>query len=330
MNKGLHIKTHFDIKILLFFVILFIVSCVMLAFQINTKADCSVSAFKVDAPSYKAGELMTFSDVSKNSYEWRWYFGDGTDISYRSKVMHAFSRPGKYTVKLLVNNSCSVEKTITILPKEDILDAALLPKFYAPKIAHVGDAIKFRDSTENAKSWEWRFEDGLKVEAIEKAPTYVYKLPGEKVVSLVINGDTKHVQFAKITVLPAKKSEKDMVIERLKRRNSTRVDPVEEYFSQVPDAPKRRAEIPDINDSKLNALLLGVAQNKLTYDNLIKYFCTDGLPLVELKGGELISLQTLDTKIRKRQIRIREVTITKDKDNCVKLIKLDFKFRNLF
>lgn len=162
MNNSTQIKTHFDLKIILFFAIIFVISCGLLAFEINIKTPCTVTEFKVDAPSYKAGELITFSDVTKSSYEWRWYFGDGTEISYRSKVGHSFSKPGKYTVKLLVNNGCSITKDITIIPSKEVINTALLPKFYAPKVVYEGEIIKFRDSTEHAKSWEWRFGDGPK------------------------------------------------------------------------------------------------------------------------------------------------------------------------
>ena len=163
MSKSNQIKTHFDGKVIVFFTIIFIVSCGLLAFKVNSKKVCNVKEFKIEAPSFKAGELITFSDKTPNSYEWRWYFGDGTKISYRSKEVHSFAKPGKYTVKLLVDNSCTIEKTITILPKNDVIDKALLPKIFVPKIVYQGDPVQFRDSTAHAKSWEWRFGDGMKI-----------------------------------------------------------------------------------------------------------------------------------------------------------------------
>jgi hypothetical protein len=330
MNKGPQIKTHFDLKVLLFIGSLFLLSCVLLAFKIKTADNCTVNDFKVDAPSYKAGELITFSDVSNTGYNWQWSFNDGTPNAFRSKVGHAFSGPGKYKVKLIINNNCTVEKTITIVPKITLVNTAMLPKFYAPKVVKEGELIQFRDSTENAKQWEWRFGDGSKIDAIDKDPTYTYRIPGEKVVSLVVNGDVKNVQFAKITVLPIKKQPKDMVTERLKRRNSVRADPVEEYFSNIPDAPKRSAEIAGINEVKLEGLLQGVSEDKLSYQNLTRYFCSDALPLVELKKGKVVTLETLDKDIRKKSIKIRSIALVRDADNCVTLIKINYKFKGLF
>jgi len=330
MNNNTQIKTHFDLKIILFLAVIFVLSSVVLAFEINTKAPCTIKEFKIDAPTYKAGELITFSDNSKDSYEWRWYFGDGSEISYRSKVGHAFSKPGKYTIKLLVNNNCSVEKTITIIPKKDVINEALLPKFYAPKVVYQGDIVKFKDSTAHATSWEWRFGDGSKIDAIDREPSYIFRTPGPKVISLVVNGDIKYVKTALITVLPSKKEKKDMVIEKIKRRGDMRADAVEEYFSHVPDAPGRSPEIANVNEEKLKGLLLGVSEDKLSYQNLLRHFCTDALPLVEIRKGKTITLQNLDGDIRNRAIRIRKVSLIKDKDNCVTLIKLDYKYKSIF
>lgn len=321
------IKTHFDSRIITMFILVFIVSCTLLAFQINTKAACHVKEFDVKAPSYKEGELITFADNTPGAYDWKWYFGDGTEVSYRSATVHSFSKAGKYTVKLVVNNSCPVEKQITILPKKEVLNKALLPKFFAPKVVYQGDEVKFTDSTGHAKSWEWRFGDGTKVDATDKSPAHVYRIPGEKVVSLVVNGDIKYVAYKKITVLPAKKARRDWVKERLQRRSGTRVDPVGEYFNSIPDAPARGPEIGGLTEAKLRSVLLGVSEDKLSYSNMIRYFCEDNLPLVQVRNGKTISLKALDEAIRKRLIKIRSLELHKDKDDCVTLIVVDYRYK---
>lgn len=324
------IKTHFDGKVITMMIIVFIVSCGLLAFKMNSRAACVINEFNVKAPSFKEGEIITFSDNTPGAYEWRWYFGDGTAISYRSKIGHAFSKAGKYKIKLLVNNNCTVEKEITIVPKKEILNMALMPKFYSPKVVYQGDEVTFADSTAHSKSWEWRFGDSNKIDAIEQNPTHVYRIPGEKVVSLVVNNDIKYIAYKKITVLPTKKVKKDWVKERISRRSDNRTDPVEEYFSQIPDAPSRGPEIKDLTEAKFKSMLLGVSENKLSYENMIRYFCTDDLPLVQLKKGKSISLSTLDEEIRNKSIKIRNLTLQKDKDGCVTIIMLDYKYKSLF
>lgn len=324
------IKTHFDGKIITMLIIVFILSCGLLAFKMNSKAACVLNEFEVKAPSFKEGEIITFSDNTPGAYEWRWYFGDGTAVSYRSKIGHAFAKVGKYKVKLLVNNNCTVEKEIAIIPKKEILNMALMPKFNAPKVVYQGDKVRFSDATTHSESWEWRFGDSNKIDAIEQNPTHVYRIPGEKVVSLVVNNDIKYIAYQKITVLPTKRIKKDWVKERISRRGDNRADPVDEYFNQIPKAPSRRPEIKDLNEAKFKSMLLGVSENRLSYENMIRYFCTNDLPLVQLKKGKSISLSALDEKIRSRSIKIKNITLQKDKDGCVTIIMLDYKYKTLF
>jgi len=324
------IKTHFDGKIIMTFIIIFIISCGLLAFKINSKDSCSIKEFEVNAPSFKEDELITFSDKTSDSYEWKWYFGDGTDPSYRSKVAHSFAKEGKYTVKLIVNNNCTVEKVITIIPKKEVLDKALFPKLSAPRVVYQGEPVKFSDGTANAKSWEWRFGDSGKIDAIDKDPSYTFMLPGKKVISLVVNGNTKYAASQSITVLPAKKEKKDWVKERLERKGEGRGDAIGDYFNSIPDAPTRGPELKDLNEAKLKSLLLGVSENRLSYDNMLRYFCGDNLPLVQVRKKESISLKALDDAIRSRSIRIKSVAIHKDKDGCASLIVLDYKYKTLF
>lgn len=324
------IKTHFDGKVIMTFIIILVISCGLLAFKINDKDKCSVKDFDINAPSYKEDELITFSDNSSDSYEWKWYFGDASEESYRSKVAHSFAKAGKYKVKLTVNNNCVIEKEITIVPKKDVLNMALLPKFSAPRVVYQGEDVKFTDATSHAKSWEWRFGDGNKIDATDKNPTHMYTIPGKKRVSLVVNGDIKYVAYEDINVLPAKREKKDWVTERLARKGEGRGDAVGDYFNSIPDAPTRGPELKDLNEAKLKSVLLGVSENRLSYDNMVRYFCADNLPLVQVRKKESISLKALDDAIRSRSIRIKGVNIHKDKDGCATLIVLDYKYKTLF
>lgn len=324
------IKTHFDGKVIMTFIIILVISCGLLAFKINSKDKCSIKEFEVNAPSFKEDELITFSDKTGDSYEWKWYFGDGTEESFRSKVAHSFSKAGTYKVKLVVNNNCTVEKEVTIIPKKEILNMALMPKFSAPRVVYQGEDVRFTDATPHAKSWEWRFGDGNKIDATDKNPSHIYTLPGKKRVLLVVNGDIKYVATQDINVLPAKRDKKDWVKERLERRGEGRGDAVGDYFNSIPDAPTRGPELKDLNEAKLKSVLLGVSENRLSYDNMLRYFCLDNLPLIQVRKKESISLKALDDAIRSRSIRIKSVEIHKDKDGCTSLIVLDYKYKTLF
>ena len=307
MNKTSQIKTHFDSKIIGFFIIIFIFSCALLLVKKKMLSDCDITEFKVDASSYREGALITFSDESKKSFDWQWTFGDGSKVSYLSKVSHAFDKAGSYKVKLLVNNGCTIEKTITILPFEDKKDYSLLPKFQAPNTAIKGQEVYFKDLTGHAKSWEWRFgESGGSVDATVKNPSYVFKTTGRKVVSLVVNGDVKNVKQKEIFIKePAVKAIKDVVVVIPKRRG-----PIEPGIT--------------LGDN-LERALIGVAQNKLSYKNFARYFCKDGMPSVINKDGKTMSLKEFDEEIREKDIKIKKVTFQQDKDGCVTSINVNYK-----
>lgn len=307
MNRTSQIKTHFDSKIIGFFIIIFIFSSALLLIKKKMLSDCDITEFKVDASSYREGSLITFSEESKNSFDWQWTFGDGSKVSYLSKVSHAFEKAGSYKVKLAVNNGCTIEKTITILPFEDEKDYSLLPKFEAPNSAITGQQVNFRDLTAHAKSWEWRFgESGGSVDATNKNPSYVFKTSGRKLVSLVVNGDVKNVKQKEIFV-------KDPV--------------VKEDKGAVVIIPKKRGPMePGITiGDNLERALMGVSQNKLSYKNFARYFCKDGMPTVINNDGKPMSLKEFDEEIREKEIKIKKVTFQQDKDGCVTSISVNYK-----
>jgi PKD repeat protein len=311
MNKTSQIKTHFDIKIIVFFIIIFTFSCLLLLYKKKVQSDCDVTSFKIQANAYKVGELVTFSDVAKGSYEWKWNFGDGSKVSYLSKVSHVFEKEGNYTVSLLIDNNCAVEKMITILPYEDKIDDSLLPKFQAPDVVMLGNSVNFRDLSNDAKSWEWRFGDGegFGVDATDKNPSYVYKTAGRKVVSLVINGDFKHVKKKEIFVKEPV-SKRDDVAHDMQNRTLPKIV-----------AP----EIGGLTEDKLEAMLYGIASNQMSYRNFSRHFCKSRMPEVQLKDGKVLSLKELDEEIREKSIKIKKVSMEKDKDGCVTSIVLSYK-----
>ncbi|MBC9798012.1 PKD domain-containing protein [Sinomicrobium weinanense] len=349
MNRNSHIKTHFDSRVILSFITILLISGVILAFRVNEDEPCNVEKFKIQASSFKVGELITFSDYTDNAHEWKWDFGDGTEISFRSKVAHEYKEPGKYLVNLWVNKGCNIAKMVEIKPKTEIIDSTLLPKFHAPQVAYVGEQVSFTDSTSHAKSWEWRFGEGTKIDAIDKNPTYTFSSPGQKTISLFVNDDIKHVSFKKITVFPARKEK--TAITMADTWKETQPDVVDTYINTLPDRPEvasaldqqsivpvketekpeEKIEVLPLDEEKLAGLIMGLAKNKLRYSNFKRYFCQDYLPKVQLKDGSVVSLYYLNNTIRGKKIELKSVSMVRNKkNNCVSLIILDYKKKGLF
>jgi len=273
------------------------------------QSNCDMNGFKIEASSFNAGELITFSDTTSNGYDWEWNFGDGSKVSYLSKVGHAFEKEGVYNVKLEVNGNCSAVKTVTIASKKQEVDESLMPNFSAPQTIVEGKQVQFRDLTPNAKSWEWRFGDSgnYAVDATDKNPTYTFKTSGKKMVTLVVNGDINHVKKLDVYVQKAQEEKQVMVVPTI--------------------TVKKRGPIEKgITEEKLEGMLNGVAQNELSYRNLSRYFCKDAMPEVQLvRDGKIVSLKELDELIRAKGIKIKQITIQKDKDECVTNIAINYR-----
>ena len=327
MNNQNQIKTHFDSNVIIFFALLFVFSCGLLAFKNTEKTECLVEDFNVESIAFEEGDLVTFSENNKDSYAWRWYFGDGSDISYKSKTAHVFKKAGTYKVKLLVNNSCEIEKNITIGKKKIIFKEKLEVNFYVPPKVFQGQKIQFADKTVNGESWEWRFGETEKIDSKLKKPFYTYKTTGVKTVSIVVNGDKKNVQFKDVVVVtPDLKKETKKVKTSKKVPNSVVPQIVVKEVEVVKDEV-----VKTVSETELIELIDVVARGKLTYESFKNNFCADKLPLVQVNDdNKYISLKEFYNLVENQKIKIKEVKINKEKNKCIALILVYYKQKSFF
>ena len=84
---------------------------------------CAVVACKKNDVSFsyspqtpRAGQPVTFSNLSSSGEEWEWTFGDGVTSTLKSPT-HTFKRPGEYDVTLKVDkkNRWTAYKRIVVL-----------------------------------------------------------------------------------------------------------------------------------------------------------------------------------------------------------------------
>ena len=300
----------------------------MLAFQKANEETCEVVDFKVEASEFTVGELITFSENSSSSFSWRWYFGDGTDISYKSKIGHVFAKPGNYKVKLLVNESCEIEKSIKIAPKQVIVVEKLAVDFNAPDRVTQGESVQFQDKTNNAETWEWRFGESGKIDSKSKNPKYTYRTIGVKTVSLVVNGDKKNIKFSDIVVVsgtPTKVEKKKRKIVEIKPDTLVRALPEAETTRLVPSVIKT------INETEFSELMYLISEDKISLNNFKNNFCYDFPPLIKVNSDKrFMTLEQFYKSIRNKGIKVRKVTINKEKDKCIEIIHVSFKFKTFF
>jgi hypothetical protein len=311
MSNAKQIKTHFDSKIITFFIIFFLFSCLFLVYKIKNQPLCTISGFKIESKSFKAKELITFIDTTTNVSQWKWNFGDGSNPSNLSKAVHSYENPGTYLVKLEVDNDCSVEKIIEIKPYSDDLDMTLMPSFVVPKNIVKGIPVTFVDKTPHAKSWVWSFgEDGDvgKFDSTIKNPTHTFSTTGLKKIKLVVNDDYKYVTIIDVFVKEPK------------------IDVKPQNTVEIKKKEKIKPERPNVTAEDIEAMMRGIAKNELSFRNFSKYFCRKLMPEVHLKDGKVISLKELDELIRDAgKVNIKKVIIQKDENGCVTRIDANFK-----
>jgi PKD repeat protein len=328
MNTKNQIKTHFDFKIIIFFISIFVFSCLLLAFQKANEVTCEVTDFKIEAAEFTVGELVTFSENSSSSFSWRWYFGDGTDISYKSKIGHVFTKPGKYKVKLLINESCEIEKMVQVFPKVVIIKEKLEVDFDSPTRVTQGESVQFQDKTNNGDTWEWRFGESGKVDSKSKNPKYTFRTIGVKTVSLVVNGDKKNIKFSDIVVV----SKTPTKVEK-KRKKTVEVRP-DTLVRALPEAETTKlvpSVIKTVSESEFTELMYSISEDKITLSNFKNHFCYDFPPLIKVNSDKrFMTLDQLYKSIRNKGIKIRKVTINKEKDKCIESIHISFKFKTFF
>jgi beta propeller repeat protein len=115
--------------------------------------------------------------------KWKWTFGDGTN-STKQNPIHKYSKAGKYTVSLTVNNAAGSNTTtktnyITVVAKPVAAFSA------SPTSGKLPLNVKFTDTSAGAPTtWKWNFGDGTT--STKQNPTHKYSKAGIYTVSLTV------------------------------------------------------------------------------------------------------------------------------------------------
>lgn len=330
MNTNNQIKTNFDSRVIITFMLVFIFSCVLLAFKKSNEVDCSIFDFTINSDHYVVDDLITFTQDSEKAYSYRWYFGDGTAISYKSKVVHSFTKPGSYKIKLLVNETCEIEKTINVLPKPiEVVKEKLIIDFEAPSRATKGEIVAFNDNTIGAESWEWTFGETNKIDSKLKNPKYTFKTIGVKTISLVINGDKSNgVSRDIVVVANAEKPNKNTITNTKKPKPTTKdvnMDTVTKVTNEEKPLP---VIVKAINEAELENLLYAISDNKISLINFKNQFCEDNAPRVKVNSeSKFMTLDQFYKLIKNKGIKVKGVKIYKEKDKCIETIYVNFRYK---
>ncbi|MGB4161693.1 MAG: PGF-pre-PGF domain-containing protein [Methanosarcina flavescens] len=157
--------------------------------------------------------LFTATGIDIESASWLWDFGDGTNSERAMDVTHTFTNPGTYDITLKVAGEAgnvSIEKRGYIRVTDSVIPDSGIPianfssnvtKGYAPL------AVQFSDTSQNAVSRAWDFNNDGIPDSSDPNPVYVYTSPGTYLVNLTIyNANGLSSMGTTITVLESSSS----------------------------------------------------------------------------------------------------------------------------
>lgn len=143
--------------------------------------------FKVINDGCEAPCKVGFQNISKNSEQYRWEFGDNSERSDEENPEKSYQNPGEYKVKLTASNSDGVKSdtvaTVNIL-EDDSPFAQFEIRHNGPR-GKVPQTVTFKNLSKNASQYEWTFGPGANPQTSNaESPTVTYNAFGRYPVGL--------------------------------------------------------------------------------------------------------------------------------------------------
>lgn len=309
-----------------------VLSLTIFGYKAINHSPCDIVNFDTTANSYRVGEIIRFKDFSEDAQEYDWDFGDSTTHRNIVNPFHTYTKPGKYTITLTVNNKCEFSKELVIQKNKPTIDSTRIAKFKIPNTIKVGELLSAKDFTKNATSWEWRFGETSEVNSTYKDPTYSYKTAGLKTVTLIVNGDPRYSSQQQISVLPS------ITAAKITPRKTTRTPrQVAVNTINLPDAPRSTPPVnsapptielpktPSISRGAFAKKIIMVSEEKASANDFKKYLCNGNLQTNTSAKGKKTTFIEFCEKIKGKKIKIKSLELFKNKrTNCIEYISIDY------
>jgi len=148
------------------------------------KAPVPTADFGMDKFSANVNETIYFINRSRDASSYSWKFGDGS-TSNQENPTHIYSEYGTYTVELTATGeggTNSVSKAISVVHPVPVADFLI-----STTEARVYDTIMFTNTSVNATSYFWDFDDG-QTSTLEN-PKIIFSGVGQFLVELTASSE---------------------------------------------------------------------------------------------------------------------------------------------
>lgn len=350
MNKGRNtvwdLITGFDPRILLVFIILLALGMLSFISKFIGSVDCENTTFYIVAKNKMVGETIEFYNETPNATTWQWDFGDNSKKQFNKNVTHHYKVPGKYRITLTINESCVTYKDIIIKSVGDLAERSRKPEIIAPRVVKVGEEVIFDYyySGTDIFSWEWSFGETSRLDDTESNPVYIYKTPGIKKVSLIVNGNVSKITSQTILVKPKDPVVTDALVEDVEikplklRAGPAQIDPAEEFAMTLPVVPpsskkksnksdKNKKNAPKISEEQFELLLHQVSKQSKTKDDFGTFLCEDYKIPVLINDSKIMPFDEFCKKITDKTLRISNIRLSTNEDNCIINVEITYKVK---
>jgi hypothetical protein len=321
-----NIASHVDPMVLWTFLGLFIISAALLAFQLDNREDCSTTEIKLvhaqsskNSKTYAVGDVITFNadKGNKKNTDYTWDFGDSTAKATGRQVYHSFNKAGSYMVTLSCGKCNWTREVMVIMNVSAAPDTKpeLFPLIEGPDAVFAGRPATFTNNSSGASKWTWKLmQDNAEVH-FGQSVTYTFSSPGERTLSLIVNGDTAHMVMKRINVFPARPIERNNAPD-IPFAPPPPVDSVKKEAPVVKETPR-----PSISDDEFKYLLTQVTAKQKNAPDFAQYLCNNLQARVVLNGKDVDNFSHFCSRIYgKKKFQIERVNLAKDEKGCVKEI----------
>lgn len=338
-------SVYLDDKVVLTMIVLSLLALMVSAFRYKNHESCMAFNIKIKAEYYQTGEPIHFETDAMFAREYHWDFGDNetAETKLRSAI-HTFNIPGEYTVALTTNGQCTEYKTIYITRAPKMQNPLLMPTFVCPQQAETGKPVTFTDTTAGARNWEWRFGETASIDATSSTASYVYKTPGLKTISLVLNNNPLQMAVCKVFVNEPQSATKPRENNAARGRQQSPIIVVQakpvtpslnEQVNEQPAAKEPpRPHAQSISRQDIEGKLRMVASNFFSAEGFAPYLCNNLNIPVSVNGKELTFIEFCNQlRELKGEKKIKELNVQQIKSsetNCIISLNVSMKLKKGF
>jgi hypothetical protein len=334
-----------DEQVYLTMILVAVISLLVLGFRYTNRHPCPPITLQIQSntDSFQKGNLISFKAETVGGNDFSWNFGDASkNDETTTSVLHKFNAAGTYTVSVTVDGQCTVFQDV-VITEARISDYATVGTFNGPNTAYMGMPVTFEDLSTKSTSWEWYFDDHVRVDATGKSATYVFKTPGVKKISLMVNGrrDLVLTRFVNIT---DREAEKNLARAKEVKNTAKPAGPGKIVFvpnsptalplpipnQQIPapaenkpkkedEKPKAPDKAPDVTGPQMEALLKEVIAGTKTAQDFSAYLCGDLSKMVVYNTNNVTFISMCNTLKGLKIKKVKSIKVQLFKDaatNC--------------